>query len=252
MSDRKLPEPPERILPEEGLVDEDPLAAAREETITVLSECFARDVLTVEDFERRAELVHGARTMAGLGAAIEGIRTAGVPVRAGGADPASMRRATPGSASGPPNFDPAVSTRDYDRAIAVFGETRREGAWTPATSNTVVAAMGSVVIDLRDARLGSGQTVVSAFAFMGGVEVIVPPGVGVECSGSAIFGSFEQRKEYATALLAPDAPMVRITGFAMFGGVEIERRLAGESRRDAKRRRRREKKEMKRLRRLGR
>ena len=241
MSEGKSPEPGERILQEEGLVEEDALSAAREETITVLSECFARDVLTIEEFERRAELVHGARTMAELGTAIEGIRTGGLPARAGGAAPGSLRRVGP-----VPAF--AAPATDYDRAIAVFGETKREGAWTPARRNTVVAAMGSAVIDLREAHLGPGQTVVTAFAFMGGVEVIVPPGVHVECSGSAIFGGFEQRKEYATALVAPDAPAVRITGFAMFGGVEIEQRLAGETRREAKRRRRREKKELKRLR----
>ena len=242
MTDPKLPASPERILREEGLGDEDALAAARDETITLLSECFARDVLTVEDFERRVGLVHGARTLAELGAAIEGIRTGGLSAQAGGEAAGALRRAAPGAA-------PFMSAGDHDRAIAVFGETKREGAWTPARRNTVVAAMGSAVIDLREAHLGPHQTVVNAFAFMGGVEVIVPPGVHVECSGSAIFGSFERRKEYATALVAPDAPTVRITGFAMFGGVEIEQRLAGETRREAKRRRRREKKELKRLRR---
>ncbi len=247
MSEDKSPESPERILREEGLGDDDALAAAREETITLLSECFARDVLTVEDFERRAELVHGARTMLELGAAIEGIRTGGLPSRTGGAAPGALPRAAPGVAA--PVRASAASVGDYDRAIAVFSETKRAGAWTPARRNTVVAAMGSAVIDLREARLGSGQTVVTAFALMGGVEVIVPPGVHVECAGSAIFGAFEQRKEYATALVAPDAPVVRVSGFAIFGGVEIERREIGESSRDAKRRRRREKKEMKRLRR---
>ena len=36
------------------------------------------------------------------------------------------------------------------------------------------------------------------------------------------------------------APSLRITGFAMFGGVSIETRLAGESGRDARKRDRRE------------
>ncbi len=225
-----------------GLGDEDALSSAREETITLLSECFARDVLTVEEFERRAELVHGARTVPELGAAIEGIRTDALPARAGSAAAAAARSRR---FARPP--EPAASPGDYDRAIAVFGETKREGSWIPARRNTVVAAMGSAVIDLREAHLGPGQTVVSAFAFMGAVEVIVPPGVHVECSGSAIFGAFERRKEYAAALVAPDAPVVRVVGFAMFGGVEVEQRMAGESRRDAKRRRKRERREVKRL-----
>jgi len=247
MSEGKPRETPERLLREEGLGDEDALSAAREETITVLSECFARDLLTVEDFERRAELVHGARSMAELGTAIEGIRTGGLPARTGGAAAGPLRRPRAGPATAP-NLAHAPSARDYDRAIAIFGETKREGTWTPARSNTVVAAMGSAVIDLREAYLDPHRTVVSAFAFMGGVEVIVPPGVHVECSGSAIFGGFEQRKEYMSSPVAPGAPVVQVSGFAVFGGVEVEQRLVGETRREAKRRRRREKKELKRLR----
>ncbi len=211
----------------EGSVEEDPLAAAREETITVLSECFARDTLTVEDFERRAELVHGARTMADLGAAIEGVRTGDLPARAGA----------------------AARVRPRDHSVAVFAETKREGQWTPARRNTAVAVMGSAVIDLREALLGPERTVVSAIAFMGGVEVIVPPGVRVECSGSAVFGAFEQRRGFVPFAGGPDAPLVRVEGFAMFGSVEIEQRRPGESRREARRRRKREKKKRKRLRR---
>ena len=241
MNDSKRPEPPERILLEEGLVNEDALDAAREETITVLSECFARDVLTVEDFERRAELVHGARTMADLGAAIDGIRTGGLPARVGGGAPATVRRAAPGPAL-------AAPARPHDTAVAVFGETKREGRWTPATRNTAVAVMGSAVIDLRDAVLGPGQIVISAVTFMGSVEVIVPPGVQVECSGSAVFGSFEQQREFLPFELAPGAPQLRVEGFAVFGSVEIQRREPGETKREARQRRRREKREMRRLR----
>lgn len=233
MSDPKLPESPERILREEDVGDEDALAAAREETITLLSECFARDVLTVEDFERRAGLVHGARSMEELGAAIEGIRTGGsiAPPR-GAAD-----------------LVPAGEDDRADYAIAVFGETKRVGKWVPARRTTTVAVAGSVVVDLREAALGPGQTVISAFTFMGAVEVIVPPGVTLQCSGSSIFGAFEQSPEFAPATTVPGAPQLRVDGFAVFGSVEVERRLPGESKRDARRRRRREKRAQKRLRR---
>ncbi len=229
MSDTRSADQHDRALPTEGSVEEDPLAAAREETITVLSECFARDILTVEDFERRAELVHGARTMADLGTAIEGVRSGDLPARAGAAAGA------------------AAQVRPRDHSVAVFAETKREGQWIPARRNTAVAVMGSAVIDLREALLGPEQTVVSAIAFMGGVEVIVPPGVRVECSGSAVFGAFEQRREFTPFAGGLDAPLVRVEGFAMFGSVEIEHRRPGESRREARRRRKREKKERKRL-----
>ena len=214
---------------------------AREQAIDLLSECFARDVLEVEDFERRVGLAHAAGSMAELGAAIEGLGN--------DADAATATRDE--SHARPGRRAPAATlseVRATDRAVAVFGETRRTGGWVPARSNTVVAVMGSAVIDLREARLGPGPTAFSVLAFMGSVELVVPPRLHVQCGGSAVFGSFEQR-ESGPAPAAADAPVIRVDGVSVLGSVEIEVRHAGESKREARRRRRLEKKKRRKLRR---
>lgn len=239
MSDEKRPETGMPPPPDVGLGDEDPLASAREEAIEFLSECFARDVLTVEDFERRAELALGARTMAELGAAIADIETGG-PVAAAGQNPslARLRRATADL--------PASRIRATDRAIAVLGETKRAGVWIPARQTTAVAVLGSSVIDLREARFGPGETAVSALAVMGSVEIIVPPGLYVECAGSAVLGSFEEQRQAVATPFGAGAPFLRVDGCALLGSVEIKYRYAGETKRDARRRRRLEKREARR------
>lgn len=239
MSDEKHPRPVEPVPPDVGLGDEDPLASAREETIEVLSECFARDLLTVEDFERRAELALGARTMSDLGTAIDGIEPGG-PVAATTQNPAlaRLRRATPDL--------PATHIRPSDLAIAVFGETKRAGQWIPARRTNAVAVMGSAVLDLREAQFGPGETAVSAFAVMGSVEIIAPPGLYVECGGSAVMGTFEEQRQAAPTTFSPDAPFLRVDGFALMGSVEIKYRYAGETKREARRRRRLEKREARR------
>lgn len=214
---------------------------AREKAIDLLSECFARDMLEVEDFERRVGLAHAAGSMAELGVAIQGL----------GADADAATAAGEESRARPARRAPAATlseVRATDRAVAVFGETRRTGGWVPARSNTVVAVMGSAVIDLRDARLGPGPTAFSVLAFMGSVELIVPPRLHVQCGGSAVFGSFEQR-ESSPAPAAPDDPVIRVDGVSFLGSVEIEVRQAGESKREARRRRRLEKKKRRKLRR---
>ena len=239
MTDRKPPESPVPGSPSISLSD------ARDRTIDLLSECFAQDLLSMDDFERRLTVAHNARTMPELGIALKGLRPA--------VGKAWVDREGPPLATIPryaPDV-PATRVRPTDRAIAVFGETKRVGRWIPAERNTAVAVMGSSVIDLREALLGPGESVFTAVAVMGSVEVIVPPELHVQCAGSALFGSFEQREDRHT-LGGPDAPSVRIDGFAFFGSVEVEVRYAGETRRDAKRRRRREKKERRRNRRLGR
>jgi len=214
---------------------------AREKAIDLLSECFARDLLDVEDFERRIGRAHAAGSMAELGEAIEGLGT-----RGGGELPQAD-----GSLVNIVRTTVAATVAEVtatDRVVAVFAETRRSGQWVPARRNTAVAVMGSVVIDLREARLGPGHTAFSVLAFMGSVEVLVPPGLHVQCGGSAVFGSFE-RRESAPAPAALGDPVIRVDGFSVFGSVEIETRYPGESKREARRRRRLEKKERRRLRR---
>jgi len=214
---------------------------AREKVIDILSESFAQDLVSIEEFERRVTLAQQAGTIPELGTAIEGLRAGGRGSQAARGDElATLPRIAADL--------PAGRIRPSDRAVAIFGETKRSGAWIPARRNTVVTVMGSMELDLREALLGPGETVFTVTAVMGSVEVIVPPGLHVECSGSAILGSFEHR-ETRSLLASGDMPMVRIDGFSVLSSVEIEYRYPGESRREARRRRRREKRERRRLRR---
>ena len=74
---------------------------------------------------------------------------------------------------------------------------------------------------------------------MGGVEIVVPPGLAVQTHGTAIMGGFQEVNR-APVHPDPDAPLLRVHGFAMMGGVDIKMRLPGESDREARRRHRHE------------
>ena len=218
------------------------LSSAKEEAIDVLAECFARDLMSVEDFERRVSIVHAAESMSELGEAVDGIRTGGAGARHGEqrAQVEALQRMRPDV--------PAGRVRRSDRAIAVLGSTKRVGNWVPARRNTAVSVLGSVVLDLREALLGPGECSFTVAAFLGSVEIIVPPGLHVECAGSAVLGSFgdELRSDHE-APLDPEAPRVRVDGIAVLGSVEIEYRRSGESKKHARRRLRREARETRRL-----
>lgn len=218
------------------------LAEAKEEAIDVLAECFAHDLMPVEDFERRVSIVHAAASMPELSEAVEGIRT-----RGGGAAEGGQRAKVEALQRMRPDV-PAGRVRPSDRAIAVLGSTKRAGNWVPARRNSVVSVLGSTTLDLREALLGPGECTFSVAAFLGSVEIIVPPGLHVECAGSAVLGSFgEEMRRDLRATLDPDAPRVRIEGIAVLGSVEIEYRRSGESKRQARRRLRTEARENKRL-----
>jgi hypothetical protein len=198
---------------------------ARERTIATLSQLFADDVLDVDEFDRRVSLVHRAGSVAEIEAV-----TADLPV-AGNAAAAAPKPSTA--------LVPARDVRASQTIVSILGGANREGAWTCPRKLRVIAVMGGSVLDFREARLPAGETEVSVFILMGGVHIIVPPELAVATSGMAVMGGFEHLER---APLEPDAerPMLRVTGFAMMGGVAVETRLAGESERDARRRRKRE------------
>jgi hypothetical protein len=105
------------------------------------------------------------------------------------------------------------------------------------------AFMGGGEIDLREANFADREVVINCVAVMGGMNVIVPPGVEVVVRGIGIMGGFDHREEGRSG--DPGAPRVIVTGFAFWGGVGVERKLTRAERLRLKEERRQEKLERK-------
>ena len=208
-----------------------PLNHTRQLAIDALCEHFANDAITVEDFERRVDSAHQATSVEELRALLRDLPTSNLPA-APGATPRPV--VTEGYA-----VAPREHTKENGYAISVLGGTRRRGRWSPARITHAIAIMGGAELDFREALLPPGVTEVKVYAVMGGVEIIVPPNLTVESHGIGILGGFEhagdQYRDYD-----PGAPVLRISGVALMGGVDVKVRLVGESARDARKRRRQE------------
>jgi hypothetical protein len=102
--------------------------------------------------------------------------------------------------------------------------------------------MGGVELDFREALFSPRRDPGLRGAVMGGVEILVPPGVRVETDGFAFMGGFDEETggNPESRPRAPNAPVLRVSGFAFMGAVEVSSRLPGESVRDAKRRRKKD------------
>lgn len=174
----------------------------------ILSDHFAEDRISVEEFERRLELTFKASTVDAVRAQLAGLADAS----AGAVEPISGS-----DRAQPVEFKPRSRSKTY---VAFMSGIARRGTWTVPGTLNVIAFMGGAELDLRQARLGPGVTNIHVFTVMGGVEITVPPKVRVEVDGMAIMGAFEDRVEYPD-LAYPDAPFVRVTGFAFMGGVEV-------------------------------
>ncbi len=129
-----------------------------------------------------------------------------------------------GPAAGTARLPSPAPTRELARpehrwTVAVCGSNERKGRWRVPESTTSVAVMAGTLLDLRTASLTSPVTTIRVFALMGGVDVVVPPGVRVEVSGFGLMGGLDDR--VVDEELPMTAPVVRVKWFACMGGVSV-------------------------------
>ncbi len=103
--------------------------------------------------------------------------------------------------------------------VAFMGGHELKGLWDPPGEIRAISVMGGTKLDFREADLLEGVTEIRVLAVMGGVEIVVPSDVSVECQGIGILGGFPSFGRQAPE---PDAPVLRIRGLAIMGGVDVK------------------------------
>jgi hypothetical protein len=190
-----------------------PTPEERDRTITLVSDGFAAGLFDVDELERRVTVAHTTedaddllRLEADLGA-LAPVRSQPAPVTA---------------------LVEEREVRPHMDMWAIMGGAQRQGTWAVPRELKVVAIMGGCELDFREARFPEGTVDVHITAIMGGVQILVPPNLAVEMNGSAVMGGFDH---VSRTRVAPDprAPLLRIHGLAVMGGVEVRTRLPGES-----------------------
>ncbi len=196
------------------------LREARETVIGELSESFAHDELSLEEFEQRLDRAYAASPREEVQALVSDLsarQTAVVKSDEAARPEQALVQTTQGSA--------LTRGTDQRAALAVFGNVERRGRFALALESRALAVFGNVEIDLRDAVIAEGVTELHVKAIFGNVEIIVPPTLSVECHGLGVFGNFEGLERVP---FEPDgSPILRITGKAIFGNVEVSTLVRG-------------------------
>ena len=141
----------------------------------------------------------------------------------------------------PPVQSEPASQRGVEtqRILTVFGSNSRSGYWEPPERLEVLSLFGGVTLDFTDANLYSGISFVNCLEIFGGIDIIVPAELEVDANGTGLFGGFDlqalkkrkrgifsrRRSEPAPDLsYDPDdePPLLRVRGFALFGGVSVK------------------------------
>jgi hypothetical protein len=191
--------------------------ADRERVADVLRDALVEGRLQLTEFESRLEEAHAARTHGELEQVVHDLP---VPAVQGAVVPRSER---------------IGGTPTSRNAVGILGGFERKGVWTIARRFTSVAVMGGGRVDLREARFEAPETVIRAFAVMGGLNIVVPPDVELEVRGIGVMGGFDHSH---SGTGPPNAPRVVVTGFAFWGGVTVERKVTKAERKRLKAERR--------------
>jgi hypothetical protein len=122
-----------------------------------------------------------------------------------------------------PAGEPAPVRRG-GRMIAILGGSVRKGVWHPEAAIQIVTVLGGAELDFREAVLPAGnEVVIHATTVLGGMEIVVPPEMRVIDNGIAILGGREVAGESAESMAA-GAPVLRIEGTCVLGGMEVKRK----------------------------
>jgi cell wall-active antibiotic response 4TMS protein YvqF len=200
MTDSRMPYFPPGLSP-----DPAPLAldGARDRAIRLLTDGYAYDVISEEEFEWRL----GQMSHADSPHAIDALVADLMPAAAG----ASRALA--------PAFEPV------GRVVGIMSETRKVGPWRVPQRLRVKAIMSDMKIDLRYAVLPPACTI-DVTSIMANVTFIVPPGMIVDFDVSS-FMSSARNDDRASAASVYVLPHVRIHGRAIMSEVRVKVRDVG-------------------------
>ncbi|MFF9573240.1 DUF1707 domain-containing protein [Streptomyces sp. NPDC014685] len=179
--------------------------ADRDRIADILREAMAEGRLTAEEHAERVDAVYRAKTVGELEPLVRDL-------------PAASTVTRPAAVGAPVHDGPAGPAENM---VAIFSGSTRKGRWRVGSRTNAFALFGSVEIDLTEALFGQRLTVINATSIFGSVDIRVPENISLRGSGTGVFGNFE-----VTTLESadPEAPVVVVNGYSVFGSVEARPR----------------------------
>lgn len=186
--------------------------ADRERVAKILHDAMAEGRLTVSELDERLTTVYAAKTIGQLEPVLDDL-----PIALHDVAPAAPPR--PVYAAQPPDRR-IGGTPVHRNAVAVMSGVERRGNWVVPEKFTIVCVMGGAELDLTQASFAAAEVTIQITAIMGGAEIKVPDDITVHVSGFGFMGAFVDE---AHVQGPPGCPVVRVTGFALMGGVAVQR-----------------------------
>lgn len=186
--------------------------ADRDRAASLLSNALAEGRLSPVEHSERLDAIYAAKVQADI-----------VPV-VSDLPGASAAIAAQGDALARADSQGQIQVRGKrSRLVAVFGGIGRNGRWHVPADLEVITIFAGAGLDLREAILPPGEVRLRTICALAGMEIAVPPEVHVIDDGWAIFGGREIPPDTPESA-RPGAPVLRLTGITLLGGISVRRR----------------------------
>ncbi len=197
---------------QEGEMD---MEAKREQLIDFLTECFARDIIDTDEYERRVAAIQSANSYGELEPIVQDLRDPGASfTRVARPDRKELNR-------NELNRNELDLTRGKkpQRILSILSNQQLAGDWLNRDSVLVQALLASVTCDLRDSRLFS-ITRIQIYCLMAKLKIYIPRGIALESNVAPILAEICQ-KERSPAQM-PGAPIIQMSGVLIMSELHIE------------------------------
>jgi hypothetical protein len=193
----------------------------RQEAIDSLTSAFAGNIISMEEYERRAGLASLAELPEALDEVIADLPATRPGQATTGPAPRQSARDVPQDA-----YYHRQPARDLSSAPplttgCVMGDRNLTGNWLTSNKVSSFTVMGSTKLDLRDSDLPAGPINVEVFTLMGETKIIVPPGLPVRMNAFAFMAESTAHRSVNQQVHGAET-WVEISGFVMMGSVVVK------------------------------
>ncbi|MFP4525294.1 MAG: LiaF transmembrane domain-containing protein [Bacteroidales bacterium] len=112
--------------------------------------------------------------------------------------------------------------KDYIDDVAILGGNDRRITSHSFRGGKITSVLGGSTVNLSDAELAQGESVLDMFTLFGGATIIVPRNWQVKVDVTAILGGFEDKRQYIPDENQKNEKILIVKGIAIFGGGEIK------------------------------
>ncbi|MBN8706814.1 MAG: hypothetical protein J0L62_13140 [Bacteroidetes bacterium] len=125
------------------------------------------------------------------------------------------------TANTPDSITPVEGNEDMLNSSTFLSGSNIRSMSQNFTGGKITVVLGGAEIDLRQAKLVTGATI-DIMVLLGGCELYVPYEWDIDIQAQAFLGGIEDKRLRNQVSSETPAPILRITGTAVLGGIEIK------------------------------